>query len=31
MAQWMGAVGFRSEPPAAFVLARIREGERIFA
>jgi hypothetical protein len=30
MAQWMGAVGFRSEPPA-FVLARIREGERIFA
>jgi transposase len=31
MAQWMGAVGFHFEPLAAFVLARIREGERIFA
>ncbi len=31
MAQWMGAVGFHLEPLAAHVLARIREGERIFA
>jgi transposase len=31
MAQWMGAVGFCLEPLAAHVLARIREGERIFA
>ena len=31
MAQWMGAVGFHFEPLAAHVLARIREGERIFA
>ena len=31
MAQWMGAVGFHFEPLAAYVLARIREGERIFA
>ena len=31
MAQWMGAVGFHFEPLAAFVLARVREGERIFA
>ena len=31
MAQWMVAVGFHFEPLAAFVLARIREGERIFA
>jgi transposase len=31
MAQWMGAVGFHFEPLAAFILARIREGERIFA
>jgi transposase len=31
MAQWMGAVGFHFEPLASFVLARIREGERIFA
>ena len=31
MAQWMRAVGFHFEPLAAFVLARIREGERIFA
>jgi transposase len=31
MAQWMGAVGFHFEPLAAFVLARIREAERIFA
>lgn len=31
MAQWMGAVGFHFEPLAAFVLARIRDGERIFA
>lgn len=31
MAQWMGAVGFHFEPLATFVLARIREGERIFA
>ncbi|HTR14637.1 MAG TPA: IS66 family transposase [Roseiarcus sp.] len=31
MAQWMGAVGFHFEPLAAFVLGRIREGERIFA
>ncbi len=30
MAQWMGAVGFHFELLAAFVLARIREGERIF-
>jgi transposase len=31
MAQWMGAVGFHLEQLAAHVLARIREGERIFA
>ncbi len=31
MAQWMGAVGFHLEPLAAYVLARIREGERVFA
>ena len=31
MAQWMGSVGFHFEPLAAHVLARIREGERIFA
>ena len=31
MANWMGAVGFHFEPLAAHVLARIREGERIFA
>ena len=31
MAQWMGTVGFHFEPLAAHVLARIREGERIFA
>jgi transposase len=31
MAQWMGAVGFHLEPLAAYILARIREGERIFA
>lgn len=31
MAQWMGAVGFHFEPLAACILARIREGERIFA
>jgi transposase len=31
MAQWMGAVGFHLEPLAAHVLARIREGERVFA
>ena len=31
MAQWMGAVGFHFEPLAAFILAHIREGERIFA
>jgi len=31
MAQWMGAVGFHFEPLAAFVMGRIREGERIFA
>jgi hypothetical protein len=31
MAQWMGAVGFHLEPLAAHVLARVREGEWIFA
>ncbi|WP_281932789.1 IS66 family transposase [Methylocystis iwaonis] len=31
MAQWMGAVGYHFEPLAAYVLARIREAERIFA
>ena len=31
MAQWMGSVGFHFEPLAAHMLARIREGERIFA
>ena len=31
MAQWMGSVGFHFEPLAAHALARIREGERIFA
>ncbi len=30
-AVWTGAVGFHFEPLAAHVLARIREGERIFA
>jgi transposase len=31
MAEWMGTVGFHFEPLAAYVLARIREAERIFA
>lgn len=31
MAQWMGKVGFELEPLAEYALARIRQGERIFA
>jgi transposase len=31
MAQWMGKVGFELEPLAAYALARIKQGERIFA
>ena len=31
MAQWMGRVGFELEPVADAILARIKEGERIFA
>ena len=31
MAQWMGKVGFELEPLAEHALARIKQGERIFA
>ena len=31
MAQWMGKVGFELEPLAEYALARIKQGERIFA
>ena len=31
MAQWMGKLGFELEPLADYVLARIKQGERIFA
>jgi transposase len=31
MAQWMGKVGFELEPLAEYTLARIKQGERIFA
>jgi transposase len=31
MAQWMGRVGFELEPLADAILARIKQGERIFA
>jgi transposase len=31
MAQWMGKVGFELEPLADYALARIKQGERIFA
>ncbi len=31
MAQWMGKVGFELEPLALYALARIKQGERIFA
>ncbi|RWN51562.1 IS66 family transposase [Mesorhizobium sp.] len=31
MAQWMGKVGFELEPLADYALARIKQGERVFA
>lgn len=31
MAQWMGKVGFELEPLAAYLLSRIKQGERVFA
>ena len=31
MAQWMGKVGFEIEPLADYAMARIKQGERIFA
>jgi transposase len=31
MAQWMGKIGFELEPLADHVLARIKQGERVFA
>lgn len=31
MAQWMGKIGFELEPLAEHILARIKQGERIFA
>jgi len=31
MAQWMGKVGFELAPLAEYALARIKQGERIFA
>ncbi|HTN63122.1 MAG TPA: IS66 family transposase [Devosia sp.] len=31
MAQWMGKVGFELEPLADYLLARIKQGERVFA
>ena len=31
MAQWMGKVGFELEPLADYAMARIKQGERIFA